>query len=157
MKKTLVALSVVALSSSLFAKTVHQQNISLDIAQKLATEVISKAREEKVNVSVVVLDRGGNIVVSLKDDKAGLHTTPTAEKKAFTSLTFGIPSSEFAKRVEKVPNLTEIDNVTTLGGGLPIKLGDDTIGSIGVGGAPSGTIDENLAKYGIEQVNTLLK
>ena len=81
----------------------------------------------------------------------------TAQKKAFTALSFGITTTEFASRVEKVPNLTQIENTTTLGGGIPIKAGNETIGSIGIGGAPSGAIDEKIGNAALSRISNLLK
>ena len=42
-------------------------------------------------------------------------------------------------------------------GGLPIKLGDNTIGGIGVSGAPGGENDEACAQAGIDEVAEQLK
>jgi uncharacterized protein GlcG (DUF336 family) len=157
MKRFIYILGLLVLSLTSFSETIVQKSISLDTAQKLAVEVIKEARKEKVNVSLVILDKGGNVVLSMKDDNAAIHTMNTAQKKAFTALSFGIPTTEFASRVEKVPNLTQIENTTTLGGGIPIKVGNETIGSIGIGGAPSGTIDEKIGNAALSKISTLLK
>ena len=42
-------------------------------------------------------------------------------------------------------------------GGLTIKFGDEVIGSIGVGGAPSAEADEVCAKAGLDQIRERLK
>ncbi|MEO8299517.1 MAG: heme-binding protein, partial [Burkholderiales bacterium] len=44
-----------------------------------------------------------------------------------------------------------------LGGGVPIKVGNEVIGAVGVGGAPSGQIDEQCALAGIDKVKEQLK
>lgn len=158
MKRILgVLLGGAIIGSSLFAQVTEQKNINIEIAHKIAFEILNESKKENVNVSVVILDRGGLPVLSVKGDNAGIHTLNTAEKKAFTSLAFKIPTTEFANRVEKVPSLLQIENTTTLGGGLPIKVGDEVIGAVGVGGAPSGTIDEKLGVLGIEKAKSLLK
>ncbi|WP_286033833.1 GlcG/HbpS family heme-binding protein [Fusobacterium necrogenes] len=158
MKKMLgMVLGGAVLGSSLFAQVEEQKNINLEIAHKIAFEILNESKKENVNVSVVVLDRGGFPVLSVKGDNAGIHTLDTAEKKAFTSLAFKIPTTEFASRVENVPSLLQIENTTTLGGGLPIKVGDEIIGAVGVGGAPSGVLDEKLGMVGIEKAKSLLK
>jgi uncharacterized protein GlcG (DUF336 family) len=42
-------------------------------------------------------------------------------------------------------------------GALPIKVGNDTIGAIGVSGAPGGDKDEACAKAAIDKVADQLK
>jgi uncharacterized protein GlcG (DUF336 family) len=44
-----------------------------------------------------------------------------------------------------------------LGGALPIKVGDKTIGAVGVSGAPGGERDEVCAKAGLDKVADQLK
>jgi uncharacterized protein GlcG (DUF336 family) len=44
-----------------------------------------------------------------------------------------------------------------LGGGVPIKVGNETIGAVGVGGAPGGHLDEQCAMAGIAKVQDQLK
>ena len=157
MKKFIYILGLLVLSLTSFSEALVQKNISLDIAQKLAAEVIKEAKNEKVNISMVILDKGGNVILSMKQDNAGAHTMNTAQKKAFTALSFGISTTEFASRVEKVPNLTQIENTTTLGGGIPIKIGSETIGSIGIGGAPSGAIDEKIGNAALSKISNIIK
>jgi uncharacterized protein GlcG (DUF336 family) len=42
-------------------------------------------------------------------------------------------------------------------GALPIKVGDDVIGAVGVSGAPGGEKDEVCAKAGIDKATDTLK
>jgi uncharacterized protein GlcG (DUF336 family) len=42
-------------------------------------------------------------------------------------------------------------------GALPIKVGDEVIGAVGVSGAPGGEKDEACAKTGIDKVADQLK
>ena len=44
-----------------------------------------------------------------------------------------------------------------LGGGLPVKAGNDVIGAVGVGGAPGGHLDEQCAVAALDKVKDLLK
>jgi uncharacterized protein GlcG (DUF336 family) len=44
-----------------------------------------------------------------------------------------------------------------LGGGVPIKVGNEVIGAVGVGGAPGGHLDEQCAVAGIDKVKDSLK
>jgi uncharacterized protein GlcG (DUF336 family) len=44
-----------------------------------------------------------------------------------------------------------------LGGGVPVKVGDEVIGAVGVGGAPAGHLDEKCAMAGIASVQDMLQ
>jgi uncharacterized protein GlcG (DUF336 family) len=46
--------------------------------------------------------------------------------------------------------------MVAVGGGVPIKLGNQVIGGIGVGGTPSGEKDEACANAGIAKVSDRL-
>ena len=41
--------------------------------------------------------------------------------------------------------------------GVPIKVGNETIGAVGVGGAPGGHLDEQCAVAALERVKEQLK
>lgn len=139
------------------AQTVlNEKQISLELAIDAAATALRQCRQNGFRVSVAVLDRGGNIKLTMSDDGAGLHTVNSSRRKAYTALTFRIPSSEFAKRVAATPALGEFEGVIALAGGLPIKSGNETIGAIGVGGAPSGERDEACAQTGIDKIKSRL-
>ena len=63
------------------------------------------------------------------------------------------------KRVKDNPQapFVHLTNVVAAQGALPIKVGDDTIGAVGVSGAPGGEKDEVCAKAGIDKVADQLK
>jgi uncharacterized protein GlcG (DUF336 family) len=80
-------------------------------------------------------------------------------KKAFTARTFRRPSGEFAASVKgnATAGALFLTNIVAAQGALPIKVGDDVIGAIGVSGAPGGDKDEACAKAGIDKVSADLK
>jgi uncharacterized protein GlcG (DUF336 family) len=47
--------------------------------------------------------------------------------------------------------------VVAIGGGVPIKVGNEIIGAVGVSGAPGGEKDEVRAKAGIAKVADSLR
>lgn len=53
--------------------------------------------------------------------------------------------------------LANVPGILLLPGAVLIKSGDEVIGSIGVGGSPSGMIDEDCAKAGLEKIASSLK
>ena len=148
-----LALLFVGLSAIGLGQTViTERQISLALAVDAAMGAVEKCRADGFRVTAVVLDRGGNIKATLRDDGTSPHTIDTAKKKAFTSLAFRIPSSDFIQRSETNPGLRAIEGTIALGGGLPIRSGNEVIAAIGVGGAPSGDADASCAQAGIDKI-----
>jgi uncharacterized protein GlcG (DUF336 family) len=137
-----------------------ERNLSLDMARAIGETALETCRKNGFHVSVTVLDRAGQVRVSLRDDDARPHTLENSQRKAYTARTFGMPSSDFAARVPNEPPRAAqatLTGVIALAGGLPIKVGDDIIGAVGVSGSPGGEKDEVCAKTGIEKVAEQLK
>lgn len=149
----LLLVSAFSFGSALAQSSVlAERQISLSLASEAAMAAVDQCRADGFRVTVVILDRGGNIKATLRDDSTSPHTIDTARKKAFTSLAFRIPSAEFARRTETNIGLRSIEGTIALGGGLPIRSGGEVIAAIGVGGAPSGDADAVCAQAGIDKI-----
>jgi len=138
---------------------VTQKSISLPMAQTIANAVIAKCQSMGYKISVSVLDRGGGLaLVMLRDEGASLHTVESSDRKAYTARTFRQPSAAIVKRIQEEPAVAgfkEYTRVIALAGGLPIKVGDDVIGAVGVSGSPGK--DDECAQAGIDKVADQLK
>jgi uncharacterized protein GlcG (DUF336 family) len=108
---------------------------------------------------VAVVDRAGRLRVFLQGDKAAPHNLELARRKAYTARTFQRTSAEWAKLTETTnTGQRMLADVIPLGGGAPIKVGDETIGGVGLSGAPMGQAQEEAcAKAGIAKVADQLK
>jgi uncharacterized protein GlcG (DUF336 family) len=152
-------LCAAALCSSAGAQgLVNQKNIPLAMAKTIAEAAMDKCKELGFKVSVVVVDRAGLPIVMLRGDGAGLHTPEGADRKAYTARTFGTSSADFVKRMLNDPTSVgskEYSRVLAISGGLPIKVGDDIVGAVGVSGS-SGRDDE-CSQAGIDKVAAYLK
>src|SRR5947208_3300252 len=125
--------ALVAASSSAGAQVLSEKNISIKMALVIAETALTECTSR---VSVAVLDRAGRLRVFLQGDGASPHNLELARRKAYTARTFGRTSAEWAKRTTELPELTaqrELADVIALRGGVPIKVGNDKIGAIGVG------------------------
>ncbi len=157
----IVVVNVLAMTLAAFAQAqglVVQKNISLGMAQTIANAAMEKCKEMGYRVSVTVVDRAGLPVVMLRGDGAGLHTPEGSDRKAYTARTFRQPSADFVKRMLDDPasaGSKEYTRVLALGGGLPIKVGDDVVGAVGVSGSPGK--DDDCSKAGIDKVADQLK
>ncbi len=123
-------------------------HLTLDAAQKAARAAVVAAEKEGRQVSVAVVDRNGTTLVTLRGDGAGPQSYESAQRKAFTAVSWNAPTSEPAKRLEQAPALKDIQGTLFLAGGTPVTAKGAPIAGIGVAGAPSGDLDERSAQAG---------
>ncbi len=137
---------------------VTQKNIPLAMAQSIANAALAQCESMGYKVSVTVVDRDGLAIVMLRGDGAGLHTPEGSDRKAYTARTFSSPSAAFAKRMLDDPGSVgsrQYTRVLALGGGLPIKAGNEVVGAVGVSGSPGK--DDVCSQAGIDKVADQLK
>lgn len=128
-------------------------NMSLALANQLVSDAVKACADSGYVVSAVVVDRAGVMQAMQRADNAGPHTVQAAERKAFTSASAKAPTLQIMENAQKNPgaaNLTDIPGFLLLGGGVPVKSGDQVIGAIGVGGAPGGHLDDQCANKAVE-------
>ncbi len=137
---------------------VTQKNITLALAQTIANAAIAQCRTMGYRISVTVVDREGLPIIMMRDDGAGLNTPEGSDRKAYTARAFRQPSAAFVKRLEDRPDTVgsrQYTRVLALAGGLPIKVGDEIVGAVGVSGTPGK--DDTCAQAGIDKVTDQLK
>jgi uncharacterized protein GlcG (DUF336 family) len=149
----------VAFTAAAHAQLLARKDLSMATALTIATTAIDTCKTNGYRVSAAVVGRNGEIIVHLRGDDTGPHTIENSYKKAYTSRTFRISSGEFVQRVKDNPTTgaVHLTNIVAAQGALPIKVGDEAIGAIGVSGAPGGDKDEVCAKAGIDKVADQLK
>lgn len=133
-----------------------QAVLPLRLAERAAAEAVAACERDGHRVSAAVVDRGGNLKALLRGDGAGPHTTDSSFKKAYTSASLGRPTGELAQLIAEQPAAAGLrdmnDKILILGGGLPVQVGGEIVGGIGVGGAPGGHLDEACARAGLETI-----
>ena len=138
---------------------VVQKSLSLAMAKTIAEATIAECKSKGYNTSAAVVDRAGQVLVILRDEQATAQTAEMARRKAYTARMFRITTNEFQKRTLGDPTREaqrDIADVLALGGGVPIQVGNDTVGGVGSSGS-SQEGDEACAKAGIAKVADLLK
>ncbi|MEU5665523.1 GlcG/HbpS family heme-binding protein [Streptomyces longwoodensis] len=128
--------------------TTASTHLTVDAATRAAQAALDAAEAENQRVTVAVVDRNGNTVVTLRGDGAGPQSYESAERKAFTAVSWNAPTSELAGRLAQTPNLKDIPGTLFLAGGVPVTARNAPIAGIGVAGAPSGASDEKYARAG---------
>jgi uncharacterized protein GlcG (DUF336 family) len=149
-----VAAAACGLGGAANAELLVHKDIPLAMATTIARTAMETCKAQGYNVSVHVLGREGQVILGVRNENAGVHTFENSMKKAYTARTFRISSSEFASRAKGNPNFGPLflTNITPAQGALPIKIGNETIGAVGVSGAPGGEKDEACAKAGLDKV-----
>lgn len=132
---------------------------SVDLALQAAQEAVAACAGSHVGIAII--DSAGTPkLYYVPDGTAGFHAY-TGFRKAYTALTFKMPTSDvgaLAKTDAAVAaKITADTNFLSFAGGVPIKVGDEIIGAIGVSGAEPSAIDERCANAGLEKIKTLLK
>jgi uncharacterized protein GlcG (DUF336 family) len=162
MKFLIGAVAAAALLSAVLspaqAQLANEKNLTLAMAQTIANGAMESCKGMGYKVSVAVLDRDGLTLVMLRGDGAGLHTPEGAERKAYTAKTFRAPSAAFLKRMTTDPAAHASETysrVLALPGGLPIKVGEDVVGAVGVSGSPGK--DDDCGQAGIDKVADQLR
>ena len=153
-----VALATV-LASPANAQLLNHKDLSLATALTIATTASETCKGQGYRVTVAVVGRNGEIIAHLRGDDASPHTLENSQRKAFTARTFRTSSGEFAQRQKDNPPGAALwlTGISASAGGLPIKVGEDVIGAVGVSGSPGGDKDEACAKAGIDKVAAELK
>lgn len=154
--KYLIASLAIGLSGAAFAAPELPQHLDLDLktARRLADTAL-----ENCTGTVSVLDRGANLLVTLRGDGIGPHNTAASQRKAYTALSTKTPTRLFAERARSNPetaNLNTLDELLLLGGGIPLFAGKELVGAIGVAGSGGGEQDENCAIKAAEMVGLSL-
>jgi uncharacterized protein GlcG (DUF336 family) len=147
------AFSMTALSQELLTEKV----ISLDMAQTMVQGAIAQCRANGYRVTATVLDNGGNIKIVIRDDGAAIGSIDISHRKAYSALIFRRTTAESIKIFGAMTPPPDIAGTIMLAGGVPIKAGMETIGALGVSGAPGGDKDEVCADAGIAIVANKLK
>ncbi|MFB7367846.1 GlcG/HbpS family heme-binding protein [Streptomyces hydrogenans] len=129
--------------------TTATTHLTIAAATKAAKAALDAAEAENQRVTVAVVDRNGNTLVTLRGDGAGPQSSESAERKAYTAVSWNAPTSELAKRLAQAPNLKDIPGTLFLGGGAPVTAGGAPVAGVGVAGAPSGDLDEKFARAGV--------
>ncbi|MEU9555663.1 GlcG/HbpS family heme-binding protein [Streptomyces fumanus] len=128
--------------------TTTSTHLTVDAAVKAAQAALDAAEKENQRVTVAVVDRNGNTLVTLRGDGAGPQSYESAERKAYTAVSWNAPTSELAGRLAGAPNLKDIPGTLFLAGAVPVTAKNAPVAGIGVAGAPSGDLDEKFARAG---------
>lgn len=131
------------------------------LAAKAVQAAIEHCKRDGYRVSASVVDRSGLLRSMTRADGAGPHTIDSSRKKAYTATSLRRPTSELADMISKTPTLQALrdmnEQILMVGGGLPIEIGGEVVGGIGVGGAPGAHLDDACAEAGLDAIGAAPK
>jgi len=138
---------------------VMQRNLSLAMAKTIAEATLAECKSKGYNTSAAVVDRAGQVLVIMRDEQSTAQTAEMARRKAYTARMFRITTQEFQKRTQDDParaGQRDLADILALSGGVPVQVGNDTIGAVGSAGSTL-DVDDACAKAGVAKVAHLLK
>jgi len=145
---------------------VTTQKLSAQLANELVGESVASCAKNGYKVVAVVVDLDGVRQAVLRGDGAPIHSMDNAYYKAYSIASLGLARKEestkvIADRMAKaapttVPQ-TPLPNVTYAVGGVAILAGGNTIGGLGVSGAPGGQFDEECARAALAKIKDRMK
>lgn len=141
------------------AQLTNDRSLSLAIASELAAAAVAECHAKGYAVAATVVDRAGYVKAVHRADAAGPHTLEASRRKAYTSASARANTTAMMETSQKNPgaqNLGHIDGFLLLGGGMPVRVGNEVVGAIGVGGAPGGHLDDQCAQAALERVKARL-
>jgi uncharacterized protein GlcG (DUF336 family) len=118
----------------------EKRSVSIDLARRMIEAAEKKAQDLGIRIATTILDESGVMKAFSRMDGAPLIGVSTSYKKAFTAIGFGLPTgSKWYDFIKNDPILLQgapsLENFILLGGGYPIKIGQDIVGAIGIAGA----------------------
>jgi uncharacterized protein GlcG (DUF336 family) len=138
-----------------------ESQLPLGLANKAIQAAVDACKKNGYQVSVSVVDRAGVLRAMGRADGSGPHTVDSSRKKAYTAASVRRTTSELAELIAKVPTLQTLRDMNAeiliLGGGLPIEIGGEVVGGIGVGGAPGAHLDDACAQEGLDAIGAAPK
>jgi uncharacterized protein GlcG (DUF336 family) len=138
---------------------VTERTISATLAAEAAAAAVEACAARGFRVTAAVVDRAGVLRALLRADGAGPHTVSSARAKAYTSASMRANTTQILETVRTNPGaarLPDIEGFLVVGGGMPIRAGEEVVGAIGVGGAPGGHLDDQCAEAGIARIRDRL-
>jgi uncharacterized protein GlcG (DUF336 family) len=145
------ALALIAATVPLAAQPVTHHSLSAEQAQTMLRAAYDAARQRKDNVAIVIVDDHGDVIASLRMDGAKAFVYELARRKAVTSADWGSPSKGMQDALAAGrTGLLALDRVIPLAGGLPVKMGDETIGAIATSGGSGADGDTVISQAGLD-------
>jgi len=132
------------------AQVVEKKGLTLNAAKQIIATAVGEARRLKAPGAVIaVVDDGGNLMALERLDGTFPAGANISIGKARTAATFKRPTKVFEDVIKSGRTaMVALSDFTPLQGGIPLMVGEEVVGGIGVSGAASAQQDEEIALAG---------
>jgi glc operon protein GlcG len=154
---TLVGAVVLTVVGTAHAQVVDRKTLTLEAARLVTATAIGEARRLGApGGAIAVVDDGGHLVMLERLDGTFAASATIAVGKARTAALFRKPTAAFEETIRQGRTaMVALPDFTPLQGGVPIVVGEDVVGAIGVSGAASAAQDEEIARAGVAAAKIL--
>lgn len=132
--------------------TLTKTSINAAAAQAMIAAAAAKAEEMGIPMVIAVCDEAGILKAYLRMDGAAQLSVDIAQNKAYTAISFGMPTHEWFEFIKNDPPLlhgiVHTDRLVVFGGGYPVRIDGQVVGGIGVSGGHY-TQDQQVAEAGL--------
>ena len=144
-----------------------KKRLSAMLAHEAVAEAVAVCAKAGYWVSAIVVDNEGVRQAVLRGDGATVHTLDSAYAKAYTAMSLAPVRKDgstkgLSERIAKTPGVTtaglaSLPFINFTPGGVTISAGEETIGGIGVAGAPGGNFDDECANAALAKIKDRMK
>ena len=137
------------------AQLADKKALTLEAAKKIGLAAEAEAKKNNWNVVIAIVDEGGHLIYLQRIDGTQTGSIDVAIKKAQTAMAFKRPTKVFEDAVAGGRQvILALPGALPIEGGIPITIGGQIIGAIGVSGVKS-TEDGQIAKAGADAAAAL--
>jgi len=133
----------------------------LDLALEAAQAALEAGKAGDQKVAVSVIDSAGVLKAVLVSDGVGPRAVQNSNFKAQAALAFKETSGQLAEQVKTDKDLAEKvaanPNYLARAGAVLLRVNNQIVGAIGVGGARGSEKDEQYALAGVQKIEARLK
>ena len=118
--------------------TIVKHSIDIATAEKAVAAAAKKAAELNLKMCIAVTDESGDLKAFARMDGAPKLSIQIAQDKAFTAVSYSMPTHSWFEFIKNDPPLlhgiTHTPRLVVFGGGFPLVLKGEMIGGIGLSG-----------------------
>lgn len=142
-------LAVATALTAAHGQTVSKRTLTLDGARRVLAAAEREALRDGAGGVIAVVDDGGNLVAVSRLDGTFAAGANIAIGKARTAALFKRPTKAFEEIIKNGRTaMVALQDFTPLQGGVPIVVGGDIVGAVGVSGAANADRDNEVAEAG---------
>jgi uncharacterized protein GlcG (DUF336 family) len=133
-----------------------RKTLTLEAARAIASGAEAEALKNGWKVVIAIVDDGGHLVHLVRLDGTQTSSVDTAIGKARAAMGFRRPTRILEEMVNNGRTaFVTLDGVVAMQGGMPIDIGGELIGAVGVSGVKASD-DEAIAVAGIDALGRAL-